>query len=248
MEDWAEDATRALLTCLEQQRYLQQKVTDLESRSRRNNVRVFGVAEGEEGDSTMQFIVNIIKSELTMLRDVDLKIQRAHRSLAPRPPTGAHPRPIIVNFQEFSTKEMVLREAWKKGKILVGNRALHSDHDYASEIVKKRKEYNDIKKALKERGIRFQTPYTRMRIHWDSGVRTYDSAQEAWRDLKKRGFQIEDPVATEGASILERNSWRNSWDGSWRRTSGKGARPRRREREKNSSGSRGNKEESGSGS
>ena len=112
MEDWAEEATRALLTCLEQQRYLQQKVTDLESRSRRNNVRVFGVAEGEEGDSMMQFIVNLIKSELTMLRDVDLKIQRAHRSLAPRPPTGAPPRPIIVNFQEFSTKEMVLREAW----------------------------------------------------------------------------------------------------------------------------------------
>ncbi|TKS65862.1 LINE-1 retrotransposable element ORF1 protein [Collichthys lucidus] len=178
MEDWAEDATRTLLTCLEQQRYLQQKVIDLESRSRRNNVRVFGVAEGEEGDSMMQFIVNIIKS--------------------------AHPRPIIVNFQEFSTKEMVLREAWKKGKILVGNRALHFDHDYASEIVKKRKEYNDIKKALKESGIHFQTPYTRMRIHWDSGVHTYNSAQEARRDLKKRGFQIEDPVATEGDGILEK--------------------------------------------
>lgn len=65
---------------------------------------------------------------------------------------------------------MVLREAWKKGKLVVGNRALHS------EIVKKRKEYNEIKKALKERGIRFQTPYTQMRIQWDSGVRTYDSA------------------------------------------------------------------------
>lgn len=98
MEDWAEEATRALLTCLEQQRYLQQKVTDLESRSRRNNVRVFRVGEGEEGDSILHFILNLIKSELTMLRDVDLKIQRAHCSLAPRPPTGTHPRPIIVNF------------------------------------------------------------------------------------------------------------------------------------------------------
>ena len=86
----------------------------------------------------------------------------------------------------------------------MGNRALHFDHDYASEIVKKLKEYNEIKKALKERGIRFQTPYTRMRIHWDSGARTYDSAQEARRDLRKQDFQIEDPVATEGDSSLEK--------------------------------------------
>jgi hypothetical protein len=33
------------------------------------------------------------------------------------------------------------------------------DHDYAGEILKRRKEYTPIKKALKEKGIRFQTPY-----------------------------------------------------------------------------------------
>lgn len=58
-----EEATEALCTYLKQQRFLQQKLTDLESWSRRNNLRIFGVAEGEEGNSVPQFIEKLIKSE-----------------------------------------------------------------------------------------------------------------------------------------------------------------------------------------
>lgn len=157
VEGWAAEATEALCTCLEQQRALQQKLTDLESRSRRNNIRIFGVAEGEEGNSVLQFIVKLLRRELPLPQDLDLKIQRAHRSLAHKPRPEAPPRPIIINFQEFTTKELVLREAWKKGKIQLGNRPLFFDHDYATEIVKKRREYNVIKKGLKEKGVHFQT-------------------------------------------------------------------------------------------
>ncbi|KAL7403830.1 hypothetical protein ABVT39_005588 [Epinephelus coioides] len=51
VESWVAEATEALCTCLEQQRVLQHKLTDLKSRSRRNNIRIFGVAEEEEGNS-----------------------------------------------------------------------------------------------------------------------------------------------------------------------------------------------------
>ncbi|KAK9543183.1 hypothetical protein VZT92_000979 [Zoarces viviparus] len=98
---------------------------------------------------------------------------------------------------------MVLREAWKKGKIQLGNRRLYFDDDYAIDIVKKRREYNGMKKALKEKGIRFQTPYTNIRIHWDTGTRTYTRAQEAQRELKRRGFPVEERETTEGESNLE---------------------------------------------
>ncbi|KAJ4947157.1 hypothetical protein JOQ06_009198 [Pogonophryne albipinna] len=85
---------------------------------------------------------------------------------------------------------MVLKEAWKK-RIKFQDRALFFDHDYATEILQKRKEYITIKKALKERGIRFQTPLSRLRVHWESGPRTYESAQEAADELNRRGIQIE---------------------------------------------------------
>lgn len=206
VEGWAEEATAALCSCLDQQRALQSKLTDLESRSRRNNIRIFGVAEGEEGENSVpEFIESLLRSKLPIPEELNLKIQRAHRSLAQKPPPDKPPRPIIINFQEFTTKELVLKEAWKKsqtGKIELNNRILYFDHDYAAEIAKKRKEYNGIKKALKAGGIRFQNPYTSMKIHWDTGVRTYSSAQEAWLELKRRGLTAGLPEPTEGESPL----------------------------------------------
>lgn len=32
-----------------------------------------------------------------------------------------------------------------------------------------------------------------MRIHWDSGTRTYESAQHAAQELRKRGYSVEIP-------------------------------------------------------
>ncbi|KAF3851605.1 hypothetical protein F7725_013377 [Dissostichus mawsoni] len=69
-------------------------------------------------------------------------------------------------------------------KIVVEGRPLIFDHDYATEVVQKRKAYNGIKKLLKEKGIRFQTPLTKMRIHWDDGPKLYGSAQEAACDMR----------------------------------------------------------------
>lgn len=51
-------------------------------------------------------------------------------------------------------------------------------------IVEQRKAYGPIKLALKERGIRYQTPYTKMRVPWDSGLRIYGSAEEAAQDCR----------------------------------------------------------------
>lgn len=110
--------------------------------------------------------------------------------------------PLIINFQEFTTKEMVLIEVWKKGKIQFGNRPLFFDHDYAAEIVQKQKEYNEIKKCLKQKGIRFQTPYTSMRIHWDSRVRTYSSTHDVGLELQRRGLYVEVPAVRDEEDLL----------------------------------------------
>ncbi|CAL1580540.1 unnamed protein product [Knipowitschia caucasica] len=96
------DVTLVLTEALSE-RNLQSKVTDLESRSRRNNIRLFGVGEGEENTSVMQFMADFLQRELP-LTGIELKIQRAHRVPAQKPRSGAPPRPIAVNFQEFTTK------------------------------------------------------------------------------------------------------------------------------------------------
>lgn len=35
-------------------------------------------------------------------------------------------------------------------------------------VLEKHKAYGGIKKALKEKGIRFQTPFMRIQIHWST--------------------------------------------------------------------------------
>lgn len=110
LEHWAQEANNTLIISLNEQKALQEKLTDLESRSRRNNLRIYGVAEGMEGESVAKFVQDLLRRELHLLEDFNFQIQRAHRSLAQKPAGGVQPRPIIVNFLEFTTKERV----WKR--------------------------------------------------------------------------------------------------------------------------------------
>lgn len=192
-ETWDIGVKDALIQLLNNQKSLQTKITDLEGRSRRNNIRIYGIPENAEGSSMPQFVENLIRSELgdiiSLDRDKSLGIERAHRALGPQPPAGASPRSTVVRFLQFSVKEKILNAAWKK-KVCVQDRRVFFDHDYAESVQQRRREYTPIKQALKEKRIRFQTPLTRMRVHLDSGTVTYSSAEEAAEDLRKRGFTV----------------------------------------------------------
>lgn len=199
VEDVTQDLGKALIDSLKRQRSLQDKLTDLESRSRRNNIRIFGVDEREKPASMTQFVGDFLKRELQL--SIELKIQRAHRIFTKQ--QTLYPRPIIVNFQEFTTKEMVLKEAWKKRGIQMHGKSIYFDHDYAAETVQKRKEYQKIKAVLKEKGTRFQTPYTNISIYWDDGVRLYSSARDAALELRRRELEIDVPKAMTGEEEAE---------------------------------------------
>lgn len=132
------EAQEALLQSIKQQRILQDMMTDQEGRSRWNNIRIFGLKEGAEGSSVTQFIEQLLKNELPLPTNMEPQIQRAHRALLRKPDADKPPRSIVVNFLQYTVKETVLREAWKKKKHYQ-NRALFFDHDYATEVIRKRK-------------------------------------------------------------------------------------------------------------
>lgn len=217
VEDMTLNLTEALTESIKRQRSIQNKLTDLESRSRRNNIPLFGVGEGEEGRSVTQFVTDFLKRELPLPADLDLKIQRAHRIFTAKPRTNINPRQIIVNFQEYTTKELVIKEAWKKGHIQLNRRHIYFDHDFATEIVQKRMAYREIKKVLKEKGIHFQTPYTSIRIHWESSLE-YLAAHT------KLGWSC-------GNRITEVD-YRSPWDGSGRCAPGESTEPLQRRGQK----------------
>lgn len=84
-----EEATRELLKL---QAKLQDKLTDQEGRARRENIRIHGVAEGSENNSTsmIMFVENLLKENLELHHTDDLRIERAHwdRNPRPTPPQG----------------------------------------------------------------------------------------------------------------------------------------------------------------
>ena len=70
VEGWSVIAKDTLLQALKEQERIVSKLTDLETRSRRNILRIFRIPEGQEGDNSCEFLE---KSEL-QLPDIDLKI------------------------------------------------------------------------------------------------------------------------------------------------------------------------------
>ena len=103
MEEWTTQAQDILTTPLKQQSRLQEKLTDLEGRSRRSNIQIWGLKEGVEGDSVADYLDKFIPKELGMSEDIELDIQRAHRALTPKPQPNKpdYIRAIIVNFLMF---------------------------------------------------------------------------------------------------------------------------------------------------
>lgn len=96
---------------------------------------------------------------------------------------------MIAYFLAYSTKELVLSTAWRKKEVHLNGKRVFFDHDYPVETMKKRKEYAPLRKVLKAKGLRFQTPApARLRVFYEEGPTTYTNAKEAAEDMLKRGI------------------------------------------------------------
>lgn len=114
------------------------KLSDLEGRSRRNNIRILGIPEGEEKGRPTQFVSKLIPK---LLGDINFAkpvvIDRAHRIQQPKPPEGSRPRMIIARVHLTQEKEKIL---WLGRQCLMeyeGNRILIFP-DYFAEVLEQR--------------------------------------------------------------------------------------------------------------
>ncbi|KAJ1218265.1 hypothetical protein NDU88_005848 [Pleurodeles waltl] len=76
--------------------HLRSKLTDLEDRSRRNNVRLLGFQEGVEGADMFSYLRDILPKLTDITFDPPLEFQRAHRLGPKRQDGNDRPCPIIV--------------------------------------------------------------------------------------------------------------------------------------------------------
>lgn len=135
-EERVQGVEGAILEMLKRQTYLGERLTDQEGRARRDNIRIHGVCQGAEESTTsvISFVETLLKENLDLPPSTDLRIERAHRALGPRPPHGAPLRSIVVKFASHRSKEDIVKTAWQKHGFVYKEKRVNIDHDYAPEV------------------------------------------------------------------------------------------------------------------
>ena len=157
----------------------QDKVEDLEARSRRNNLRFSGIPEGAEfgyDEYNMPRFLESITSECIGVKLRPGSIQRAHR-VGPRKPNA--PRQIIANFLCFQDKEMVKKAAIKNKPVFYNDRMYVND-DYTKIVMAKRKVLLEEQRRRKQRGQKAWISYDELRYvdnNFVYGVKTTDDME-----------------------------------------------------------------------
>lgn len=199
---------RALGYLLRREARLTAKQDDMENRLRRNNIRVYGIPEEAEGKEMVPFMVEFFRTTLTLKDDVEIKLERALRAMAPKPKTKASTRSIIVRFLDFSVKQAVLQQAWKQRDITFQGQKVYFDQDYSPDVQRKRKQVREVIKRLREKNIKAQSPYpAQLKVFLDTGVKVFPSLLEAQSFLKELGVAAE----IEERDVLERELTQDTW-------------------------------------
>lgn len=99
---------------------LQSKLDTLENFSRRNNIWILGIEEGQEKGNPTQFVSEVLHGLLRGTNGLKepVILDQAHRTIAPKPCEGEQPRPFIAGIHYFQEKERILRLAREKGQQL----------------------------------------------------------------------------------------------------------------------------------
>ncbi|CAL1580584.1 unnamed protein product [Knipowitschia caucasica] len=90
---------------------MSEKLEYLENQSRQNNIRIYGVKEGLEGDDIIGFV---LAEKLEILPE-NIQIAATHRSLGQRP-TGENvaPRSMVVRFIQWNMRHLENSQVQKR--------------------------------------------------------------------------------------------------------------------------------------
>lgn len=161
-EDNVGDMMKRVADLEKENAYLKDKVDDIENRSRSCNLRFVGIPERSEGKDVIAFIKQLI-STLLGFDDVSSApdIERAHRYPTYKSSSNARssPRTILVKFLHFHDKVKILRLAREKGSLSYQGARVHIYPDFSATLVKKRQEFNAVKKILRNADMKYSLLY-----------------------------------------------------------------------------------------
>ncbi|KAJ1171067.1 hypothetical protein NDU88_002938 [Pleurodeles waltl] len=135
--------------------YLQSKVTDLEDRSRRDDICLLGIPENEEGTDVQTFLSSTIPKLTSLAFEPPLEFQRAHR-VGPKRQDGARrPRPIIACLLHHSQTHQILQAARTHGPFRMDKLEVHITADYSKDTTERRKAFLSLRPQLHQLEVKY---------------------------------------------------------------------------------------------
>ena len=133
---------------------LQDKVVDLEARSRRQNIKIIGLPENAESTRPVEFVANFIENLLGKEHfPRHIEVDRAHR-LGGQPANGANrPRVLIARIHNYRVKELIMRLAAQQSPLMYQGQRIHIFPDFPAEVMKQRQLFDDTRKRFKSVGL-----------------------------------------------------------------------------------------------
>mgnify|MGYP002804399224 CR=1 FL=1 len=161
---------------------LEFRAEDAESRARRNNLRLIGFPEESEGINCESFLESWIKTWVpTESLSTCFLIERAHRSLARRPPPGAPPRPMIARVRNYKDRDAILRKARELGATHYDNHKIMLFPDYTPQVQKARKTYEAVKIKLRAMGLKYMLMFpAKLKVIHEGKAHFFSTSREAW--------------------------------------------------------------------
>lgn len=162
------------------------KNEDLEARSRRNNIRITRIPEttamGKVEDFVETLLRDIFGSSLLML----FIVERTHWSLAPKPPVGGTPRPILARILNYRDRDTILRVAREMGQIThQGSQISSFFPDFTPAVQSARREFVPTKKILRQAGITYTLLYpAKLKVNHKGNQHFFTDAKSALKYVK----------------------------------------------------------------
>ena len=186
----------ALLHSMRLQKQLEERCEQMESHSRKCNLRIHSVCENvTERCDMVKFVKEIIRNVLRISLEEN-GITAAHR-IGKKRGTEQRPRSIIVRFQSENVKQRVLRAAWETKDLKIGDKRIYFEDDFTDRVYKERGQCGKIRKQLLEKNIKSRIVYpAKLKIFEKDGqFKLFDNPQAAAEGVRAYGVTVDFPAA-----------------------------------------------------
>ncbi|KAJ1097687.1 hypothetical protein NDU88_002804 [Pleurodeles waltl] len=135
--------------------HLRSKLTDLEDRSSRNNIRLLGFPEGIEGTDLLSYLQDILPKLTDITSDPPLEFEKVHR-LGPKRQDGkGRPGSIIACLLRHGQARQLLQAARAQGPLRLGTLEIRLSADFSKETVDRRRAFLSLRPRLRHLDVKF---------------------------------------------------------------------------------------------